>query len=149
MDRKGGWSSRCEPPLLLFAIDTLARLANDQYDPVMTTATQPVAALAFLLLVSTSVRCLANTGRIGPSFACPRPAPADGLSQIIWDDPDMSRSGDDQRAYPSAVNVPLMAVKVISIARQVIFIRVARRGPINSGRVPASRSSGSAGSGIG
>ena len=28
-------------------------------------------------------------GRVGPSFACPRPARADSLSQMIGDDPDM------------------------------------------------------------
>ncbi len=57
----------------------------------MTIPTRSVAALAFLLLVSMSLPCLADTGRIGPSFACPRPAPADGLSQMICDDRDMSR----------------------------------------------------------
>ena len=57
----------------------------------MTIPTRSGAALAFLLLVATSVPCLADAGRIGPGFACPRPVPADGLSQMICDDPDMSR----------------------------------------------------------
>ena len=50
-----------------------------------------VAASVFLLLALTTVPCRADTGRIGPSFACPRPAPIDGLSQMICDNPDMSR----------------------------------------------------------
>ena len=57
----------------------------------MTIATRPIAALTFLLLVSTSSPCVADTDHIGPSFVCPRPAPADGLSQTICDDPSMSR----------------------------------------------------------
>ena len=53
--------------------------------------TRLVAASVFLLLALTTVPCRADTGRIGPSFACPRPAPIDGLSQMICDNPDMSR----------------------------------------------------------
>lgn len=45
--------------------------------------------LLLLLLVPASAS--AGSGRIGPSFACPRPAPADGLSQLICDDLGMSR----------------------------------------------------------
>ncbi len=50
-----------------------------------------VAASVLLLSVSAAVPCLADTSRVGPSFACPRPAPADGLTQMICDNPDMSR----------------------------------------------------------
>lgn len=45
--------------------------------------------LLLLLLVPASA--LADTSRIGPSFACPRSAPAAGLSQLICDDLGMSR----------------------------------------------------------
>lgn len=44
-----------------------------------------------LALVLSSGAALAQGARIGPSFACPRPAPADGLAQMICDNPDMSR----------------------------------------------------------
>ena len=57
----------------------------------MTIPKLPIAASVFLLLALTAVPCRADTGRIGPSFACPRPAPVDGLSQMICDNPDMSR----------------------------------------------------------
>ncbi len=44
-----------------------------------------------LFLLSAPATALADTGKIGPSFACPRPAPADGLSQMICNNSDMSR----------------------------------------------------------
>lgn len=47
--------------------------------------------LAILFLSLIPVSCLAGTGRIAPSFSCPRPAPVDGLAQMICDDPGMSR----------------------------------------------------------
>ncbi|MGI4748766.1 MAG: restriction endonuclease [Janthinobacterium lividum] len=48
-----------------------------------------VALPLFLLLMPTAG--VAESARIGPSFVCPRPAPADRLSQLICDNADMSR----------------------------------------------------------
>lgn len=48
-----------------------------------------VALPLFLLLMPTAG--VAESVRIGPSFACPRPVPADRLSQLICANPDMSR----------------------------------------------------------
>lgn len=45
--------------------------------------------LPFLLAPASG---LADTGQVGPSFACPLPAPVDGLSQMICDNPDMSHT---------------------------------------------------------
>lgn len=53
-----------------------------------------VALPVFLLLMPTpgiAEPIAADSGRIGPSFACPRPAPADRLSQLICANPGMSR----------------------------------------------------------
>ncbi|NPD68008.1 hypothetical protein HN018_11600 [Lichenicola cladoniae] len=48
-----------------------------------------VALPLFLLLMPAAG--IAESVRIGPSFVCPRPAPADRLSQLICDDTGMSR----------------------------------------------------------
>ena len=49
------------------------------------------ASLLLLLLLAPKIVLAADSYHIGPSFACPRPAPADGLSQLICDNADMSR----------------------------------------------------------